>query len=384
MDSEEADDLKELVVLVERGVEVLPEGPDLLYRIYGFGPTSILYRSDALDFHVSLVSRLCSSALSEGGQSPEAVADLIDQFVSMAKAGSENEGLAWLKAELLRPLESWTIAQSTPFILTIVNRLTVGDCTVTNSIDDADPRISSQHGDIISRRMPGPFIFTSVEARDAASARVLAIDRFGWAESVLALLTGWTPHLDSPHVIVRGDSVNFTTGRHLPLTIKAITADGTLFPGYRELADALGESDRTRSDWGRRTLAAARWYREAATSDWPSRKISASMSALEAILILPGETGEKKSAVADRLTKKIAKLKEMSERDQIKWLIDLYDRRSEALHAGRFHQDEIDAAGLELLTKSAVRWAVSHLSPDHRPGVNKGCSTIAEAMEDHS
>ncbi len=158
---------------------------------------------------------------------------------------------------------------------------------------------------------------------------------------------------------------------------------GKLWPGYHELSDALARPEDKRTDLEQRAAGAARWWRRASMSTWPSEVIVAGMSALECLLMLAtDERREKRGLVAARASA-IAVLATMQPTAQVGWLHKLYERRNEALHAGRFHQDDLDARNLLELVDLVLHRTVRHLDPWHRGTNACPCTTAEEALADH-
>jgi hypothetical protein len=377
IEPQDQSDLADLVTKVERGIH--PDPSDVLYRMIGFPPDSILYRGNALELHRTLSLRLSQSALAASGHVFRSVEQLLDGFIQQNDASDLATAIAWLDAELLAPLEDWTFVQELGF-RTQVARIQVGNCTVVLNLDDVQPGIAATYAPT-TRDLRPPFIFTTVAARDRFSARVLSIETFSEAEAVIALLAGVTEIPDVRYLIVNSPEDRYSTGPMAIAQIQAVDSAGNLWPGYHELSEALARPSAVRTDWEQRTLAASRWLRVASTTNWPSQSISASMSTLECLLVLPTERN-KRVPISER-TSDIGILKGKTRTEQVAWLQDLYGRRNDAVHGGVFYRDEIDAAGLLVLTKSVVHWAVQHLDPMHGRPVGGACATITEVLTTH-
>lgn len=379
MNPQDEQDLADLVAKVEWGVHSDPA--DTLYRMIGFPPNSILYRGDALELHRTLSLRLSQSALGDSGHVPRSVEQLLDGFIQKNHATDLATAIAWLDTELSAPLEDWTYLQELGFRSPCA-RFDVGPSAVVKKLDDVQPGLASLYAPMASDMRP-PFIFTTVAARDEFSARILAREAFAEAEAVIALLAGCTEVPDVRHMTVKSPVDRYSTGSGaaVPL-IQAIDASGSLWPGYRELSEALARPPDQRTDWEQRALAASRWFRVASTSNWPSQSISASMSTLECLLVSPTDSQNKRIPISRRTTD-IGILRGKTRAQQVAWLQDLYGRRNDAVHAGVFYRDEIDAAALLILVKSVVHWSTQHLDPMHgRPG-GGACTSIAEVLAAH-
>lgn len=380
MNSQDEQDLARLATMVERGVTPEP-GDTSLYRSIGFPPNSILYRGDALELHRVLSLRLSQSALGDSGHGPRSVEYLLDGFIQESDSTDLTSAITWLDAQLSAELETWTFVQELEFRSPCA-RFEVGSCIVVQNLDDIQPSLSSLYAPLGLDWRP-PFISTSVAARDEFSARILASEAFAEAETVIALLAGWTEVPDVRHLTVNSPVAHYSTGSRAIPQIQAIDSAGNFWPGYHELSEALARHSGQRTDWERRALAASRWFRVASTTNWPSQSISASMSALECLLVAPTDDRRNKRGPIARRTSDIGILKGRTKAEQVSWLNDLYHRRNDAVHAGVFHQDEIDAQALLVLVRSVVHWSTRHLDPSHgRPG-GGSCTAIAEALAAH-
>ena len=367
------DDLRRLAALVERDGPLPEEG--VLYRAHTGLGGSLVFRGEALRLYRRLVLELSRPALSDGGPLPEVVEGLVTQFVTRATAGKEDESLEWLKAELSAPVTAWTFIEPlnaypphTPF--------KVGFCTVASDLSELDHDPS----EFAPAKMTGPFIATTVEARGQATARLVSVERIAEATALLALLSGPSEVEDGQHFVVQGDGrVGWSTGNHAGLNVYRVSSGGKLWPGYRELSDALVRPEDQRSDLEKRVAGAARWWRKASTTSWPSEMLVTGMSALECLLLLSGERDAKRDLVAARASE-IAVLETMTKTAQVGWLKKLYDRRNHALHAGRFHQDDLDAINFLALVDLVVHRSVQHLHAWHT-GTNAGpCTTVEQFL----
>jgi hypothetical protein len=379
MNSQDEDDLAELVATVERGIHPDPEDASM-FRMIGFPPDSLLYRGDALELHRRLSLRLSQSALAESGHVPRSVAKLLDEFVRNSDTSDLATALAYLGAELSSPLERWTFVQELGFQSPCA-RFEVGPCVVVQNLDDVEQGLASLYAPMASD-MRSPFIYTTVEARDQFSARILAIEAFAEAEAAVALLTGWTGAPDVRHLTVNSPVTHYSSGSAAIRQIQRIDASGNLWPGYHELSEALARLPEQRTDWEQRALAASRWFHVAKNSDWPSQSISALMSTLECLLVKSDDRGNKREPIAAR-TSDIGILSGRTRTDQVTWLEGLYQRRNDAVHAGVFHRDEIDAEALLVLVDAVVHWSIRHLDPTHRDSGGLPCTTIVEALAVH-
>jgi hypothetical protein len=101
------------------------------------------------------------------------------------------------------------------------------------------------------------------------------------------------------------------------------------------------------------------------------------MSAMDALLCFPRDRRNKDRIIADRLGRFHATVRGVT--DVEAWFRALYGRwRNNAAHDARFYLEDREIGRLLELTDRVVRWAVSHLDPDHR--IPSGaCTTIDQA-----
>jgi hypothetical protein len=379
VEPEDENDLAQLASMVERGV--LPDlSENAPHRLIGFPPNAILYRGAALELHRDLSLRLSKSALQDSGHVPRSVEILLDGFVQEVHTAGLQAALTRLDAELSASLEEWTFLQELRFFAPNV-RFQVGPTTVVPDLDDVEPGLSAVYAPMASD-MRSPFIFTTVRARDEFSARLLSREAFAEAEAVIALLAGFTEIPDVRHMSVNSPVDHYSTGAHATPQIQGVDAAGNLWPGYRELSDSFSRPSDRRTDWEQRTLAATRWFRVASTSIWPAQSISASMSTLECLLVKSTERGNKRVPISNR-TSDIGVLRGRTKADQVAWLQDLYGRRNDAVHAGVFYRDEVDASALLVLVEHVVRTSIHHLDPMHGGPNGGACTSIDEVLGSH-
>jgi hypothetical protein len=371
-------DLHDLVISAEIGVELEPQA-NTLYRMVGIGPNSLLVRGPALDLHNALSLRLAQSALGASGHVPQSVANLLDEFIRRANATGEVKAIAWLEAELITPPQNWTFVQGLKFH-TPLDCLTVGKCSIVRKLDDIAPGLPGAFPMI--SELGNPLILTTVRARDHFSARLLARETFAETEALLTLMAGWNNLPDNPHLEFHGTSQRYSTGASARALIQAVDSIGQLWPGYLEASDALARFPTLRTDWEKRTLAASRWFRVAIGTSWPSQSIAASMSALECLLVKPTERNKKRDPIAKRATD-VGRLRGKTQAEQVAWLNTMYGYRNDAVHAGEFHQDEIDAQALMALTRSVMHWAIHHLDPLHGKQGGGQCLSLTDVLAAH-
>ncbi len=67
-------------------------------------------------------------------------------------------------------------------------------------------------------------------------------------------------------------------------------------------------------------------------------------------------------------------------KQQQKWLLRLYSRRSDVIHEGLAMDDDLDVEDLLLLVARLLEWAVFDLNPMHRLP-NAACESLVEVVD---
>ncbi len=369
------DELRGLLTLVQWDAPHAPAGTP--YRLFSKLGRSMLFVGAGLRTLRLLTLGLARPALTSGGPLPEVVESLIVEFVRNAENDQVETALVWLESQLSAAAQTWTFVESID--AHIPQRIQLGSCTVVSDLAELD--MDAAMFDAFD--LTGPFIAATVEGRGQATARLVAIERIAEAMALLALLSAPAEVPDDEHIWKRHDGqFGYSTGEGGALAVHRVDRTGKLWPGYHELSGALARPEEERTEWEQRVIGAARWWRKASTTSWPSEIITAGMSALECLLLKAGERMEKANLLADRATT-VAVLTTMTPSAQVGWLRCVYNRRNYALHAGRFHQDDLDAMDFLALVDLVVHEAIGHLDPWHR-GTNDGpCTTIDEALSAH-
>lgn len=347
------------------------------YRMAGVGPDSILFQGNALRHFQALALALARPALSSGGPLPEVVEDLLVEFIRRADRDGEEPTVGWLEGHLSAPVEEWRFVESLNAYFDQA-RLHVGACIATKDLAELGVDVPT----LTHEPFRPPYLSTTVQGRGRASARLLAIERIAEAKALVALASSPSEVSDVKHLFASGGTYGYSSGRRATLNVVLVDSTGKLWPGYHELSEALRRAEDERSDWEERVASAARWWHRASSTSWPSEVVVAGISTLECLLIKPGEVREKAKLVARRMTE-VAVLGGMSATRQDQWLFDLYKRRNEALHAGRFYQDDLDANRLLALVDLGIHWAVKHLDPWHKGTKAGPCKDIDEVLGPH-
>ncbi len=341
------------------------------------GPDPVRFEGLALIRFQQISLKLAKSALLHGGPLPDVVKGLVVEFIRLADREDEDAAMDWLEAQLSAPSDQWTFVQGLNAHLR-PRKLRLGSCTAATDLES----LGIDSSTMIPDGLRPPFIAVTTEGRGETSARLVAIERIAEATALLALMS-YPPEVPIvAHLLTQDGAFGYSTGQRGTLNVWRVFASGKLHPGYHELSDALARPENQRSDWEQRVASAARWWHKASTTAWPSEVLVAGMSALECLLMKPGEGTKKAALVSTRMTT-VATLGGIKRAQQIEWLRGLYRRRNEALHGGQFYQDELDADRLLALVDLGVQWAVRHLDPWHE-GTNDGpCTNIDEALGPH-
>ena len=115
------------------------------------------------------------------------------------------------------------------------------------------------------------------------------------------------------------------------------------------------------------------------STTWHSEALSASMSALECILIEGMHQHRKGREIGGKVTA-LYVLRGFEPPTQRDWLEDLYKRRNDVIREGASLTEDLDVARVLELTKAVVRWAVHHLNPYHRVP-NEPCLTYGDVFD---
>lgn len=328
-----------------------------------------------------LARELSRPALTSGGLSPETVESRLEvACLKYLEAGPE-KAIEYLENELGGPLEPWLVAR--PVVAAMRGeRLEVGGCLLWIGLP---PPLSGEWPEQVAERFPRHSLSTVVEARDDESAVLLAEQSMLEAISILRL-TDWRwrgrPDLGSFVAMQssRGFQLRMPEGRALSAT-NMVSADHFSWPHIAALDLGARKPIEERTDWERRTLAAARWLDEAASTGWPSDSLVCLMVSLEALFV--PRRGSNKGATIAREVSARWNVSEMSAEDTATWLQDLYGRRSDAVHEGHEYENDLDVARLRLLVWEATSWAAGHLRQFHGSR-DRACRTQKEALAEHA
>jgi hypothetical protein len=224
-----------------------------------------------------------------------------------------------------------------------------------------------------------PYVATTVVARDARDAHVIASEHFAESGAILDLIYRPEPDVGQFYALRRdGRGTLSFSRRGWILDLNSVTPTARLIPPYQQLSRAAGKDEHVRSDWERRALAASRWFSSSLRSPWPADRLVSLMVALESLFVEGKNERQKGKVIAKRVTERFVR-RGMTATEQEAWLSDLYQRRNESAHEGREYQADLDVELLADLTHVAIRWAAHHLVPAHRSS-RRSCRGFAAVM----
>jgi hypothetical protein len=327
-----------------------------------------------------LARDLSRPALTSGGLSPETVESRLEVACLRYLEAGPQKALGYLENQLAGPLDPWLVAR--PVVAAMRSEsLEVGRCLLSTGLP---PPLSGDWPEHFAERFPRHSLSTVVEARDDESALLLAEQSMLEAISILRLTDwGWRGRPDLGSFVAmessRGFQLSTAKGRAVSAT-NMVRDSRFSWPHIAALDEAARKPVKERTDWERRTLAAARWLDEAASTGWPSDSLVCLMVGLEALFV--ARRGRSKGATIAREVSARWIASEMSAGDTARWLEDLYDSRSDAVHEGHEYENDLDVARLRLLVWEATSWAAGHLRQFH--GLrDRPCRTQEEALADH-
>jgi hypothetical protein len=366
---------------VERGsimnsTESNDDDLDVSVAEFGLRSGAVVFRGQAFEALESCVRDLADSALSSGGPRPEAAQALVVETCSIALNESQDAALAFLRSALSTGPSRYQVHEDIrgPFP---IEELTIGACTIRSELP---PDIAEIPAVKHLGNFPSGLLSVNVEAYDHESAVFPAQQRFAETRAILVLLA--FPPYERPRIarIVGGSDGRYRISaehseRFVP---QRIDAEGSLWPGYSDLSLAAGKPDHERTDWEKRTLGAARWFREAVLATWQAQRLGALMSALECLLVPPGVRRGKGSQIAKHLPDR-AYPPGHSREATAEWLKALYQHRNAAVHEATDYLEDLELDRLEAVTANIIDWGVWHLGPMHAHGtLDTACSTFAK------
>jgi hypothetical protein len=346
---------------------------------FGGGPKSYVIEDEAMPLLRSLQRRAAGRSRASSGISPDEANVLLVTACDEAVAGTIVGAVDSLIAKLESTPETWVIAEPVRAFFP-TPRLVVGRTTYSDRI----PRSLAPHAmrdELLNlNRFVPPIAFTRVTSRGAATAQVLARERFAESAAVLDLAARPKQVGSEVTLVRRGDgsgSVVFGRAGWI-VNDSLVEGRGRLVPPYRQLSRAAARDEGQRSDWERRLLAATRWFSRSCRSAWPADRLASAMVALESLFILGRTEPTKGALIAKRLTERFS-VREMTVAGQERWLKDLYAARNDAVHEGRDFVNDLDVDRLVEVTRYVIQSLAVHLIPAHRPS-GRSCRTYEQAM----
>lgn len=342
------------------GISIIENGPRLVWRL-----------ADAL------------SLRSEATLSARGAQDLIHEACWRFVATGQDAAVRQLDEALHGRLRRWKVIRPCRMLLG-ADVIEVGRCRIQRGLPPPPP--GQYYGDPVLEQFAGLTIATEVEGYDLRAARELAAQAIAEAFAVLQLSDWDNAPVLGPAVIVHHDdgTMSHNPNPTIPLRgNRGIHSRGELGPYQAALSVAAAKPLTSRTDWERRTLAAARWLSKGLGSVWNSDALLSFVVCLETLMLGPEDPKRGKGSLIARRISAIAVVAPMDERTQRRWIIKVYDRRGDVVHEGLDPPTDVDVSRLGFLAWTGVVWASSHLVPDHqqRP---RPCLTFAEAHSNHN
>lgn len=367
-------------VEVEPPNAVIEAGEEQLLDVGVAGAVTVLYRGRALELLRDLQERLAKSALAAGGPAAATLEQLLIAAAREAHAHGPAAGVAFIAQELAKARRTWRVFEPTNVAFP-GSPLRLGQCTLHQQLPDDVPRdVLRASG--IDVDFGGQVLEAEVAAADVGSARLLAADRFAEARALMTVIDRSACRLRYAPLTVDSDPnglITVAAGGRGWILYGAVDDEGRLSPRYAPLDAAAAKPEGRRNDWERRTVAAARWFAKACETTWPAEALTAGMTALDTIWV-EGVTREQGKLLAKRAQDEWSKIHPVGESTG-EWVVRLYRARSEATHVGREFVEDLEIARLLDLVQAAVRRAVWHLHPLHRPA--GACTSLADTASPH-
>lgn len=355
LNATQSDIFRELEKNVPPASVAEPLGP---FITSGFGPDSLHFEGRHFELLSTLTSSIAGSALESGGRDRQDVESLVFTAIRIARVDGSTAAIAYVDAELSRPMEDWTVMQSIRgrFHDALVQ---IGRTTLVRSASELSPNSeNAEHWIGRSHEMTYPLLVASVRALDHQSAVRVAEDIFDETLAVLTMASpGWG--ISRPERIVLGSSPSFGGGKFESYVPHTVDEHGWFGYGVRALERAARKEYSMRTDWEKRSLVAARWYRRALVDTWPSAVLANCMVALESLFVKETH-GSKGDKIGDRVSTRFSYPSKTS--DELRdWLADLYQGRNNVVHSGGHYLQDTEVEALRQLVYSAVQWASQFL-----------------------
>jgi muconolactone delta-isomerase len=371
---------------VARGLDVdgvLEEvrAADGAFAQYGYREQALLFHGDAVDHLDAIVSQLTRSALAHGGFKAEALAGHVASACRMATADEAIEHLAHV---LTQPATEHTFGEAIRAHFLAAGPITIGRCLLHRSLESAVPNDPPEALQTWQKNdYPGAVITATVTAHDADSAYLRAVDAIDEAKAIMWLVSEQSDRARrAPTLTLKDGRIAMHSSGGTPALGNLYLTDELLFPPYTHISGAAAKEPDERNEWERRVIAAARWHYQAGTTTWPSAALTASMTALEALLLEPGLKG-KGGHLAGTLRDLGAQPWGPPDVKFTKWFADLYDHRNDTTHEGHSYEEDLNVGRLLTITRLTIRWAADHLDRFHPSTHGRACTTLDEALATH-
>lgn len=349
---------------------------------YGYRDHGVLFHGESVEHLDAIASQVTRSALADGGFNAEALSAHVATACGKATA---DDAIAYLVDVLAHPEQAWTFGEALPTFYVGDGPHELGRCLVHGSLAVAAPDDDPQYlKEWWGKDFPARVITATVTAHDQDSAYLRAVDAIDEAKAILWLVSDVRQdrrRRTESLIIEEGRIRSISTGGEAFGHVHSTKA--LLFPPFTHISMSAAKDPDERTDWERRVIAATRWHYQAGTTTWPSSALTATMTALEALL-LPGRQTQRKGAhLAALLNELGAATWGPADHEFEPWFADLYRHRNDATHEGLNYNEDLEVGRLLTISHLAIRWAATHLdcfhpSPQHRP-----CTTLDQALADH-
>lgn len=358
------------------------------YRFVGIDDDAgLLFRGRSLELLQTLEVAYAEHAAT-GGWSAESVSEIVIQACKEARVQGPDAGVAVFRRAVRVPPRVWTVFLPAVDVIDFESgeelRIGRASLTMSRTREDGHPIAALEMDSRVGGEFRPPVWRVRVAARDKASAHFLAWEHVQDARAVMSL----SESIDRqrPKAILLPDGPP-ESGRTVGMAAHVVRfyghnmtdRAGELVPDFRALSFAAGLLEPERNDWQRRTIAATRWYLEAATTWWYAESLAAAMTALECLLVAGRREQNKRETIAERVTS-IAVLRSLGVEQQKDWLAALYARRNDTVHEGLSVAEDLDVTRLVDLTHAVCRWAARHLVPMHRSD-EMACTSFSDVWD---
>jgi hypothetical protein len=323
------EELLDLIASVKQGPTA--DDGDLPSLVIGLGDDRWWLDEEGHVLLTELSNRLAGEAVREAGLSPRAARERLIRLCSESIAMDWEAAVAALEASIAAPLRDWTVFK--PHRIAFPgDAFDIARCRLLKALP---PEVTGIPG--LEDDFPAFSISTSVKAHDSDAAIILAHKAMSEAFAIMQLVSSeHRAYLGRPVLVLKDDGEVILTPSAVPDLYLGPLASGPgeLRASVRPLSEAAAKDPSARTEWERRSLAAARWLSKGIASTWPSDSLVSYMVALETLFVRDRTINNKGETVA-RGVSALMRFRDFTEDQQIDWLRSLYARRNDAVHEAR-------------------------------------------------